>query len=166
MISPVPDEITNHRNSYLDCAVLVTLKSYMNRSTHSAKSTASQRRSGWSRIQATFAVGSTTGLYTPSCHNAPEAGGTRPRPGRVSERTLEAAFFGFKPFRRLITICAWCQKTRNSSGGWQRMAARFQSEAALQLTHGICPACAEHEFAAYRALTSVMNGAHAVPTVQ
>jgi hypothetical protein len=67
---------------------------------------------------------------------------------------LEAAFLGFKPFRRLITICAWCKKMRNSGGGWQRMAAGFQSEAAAQLTHGICPACAEHEYAAYGAVTS------------
>lgn len=136
-------------------------KSIMIRSAHSAKATASLGPCGRSTRRVTLVARTPT--TSRACYYVPAERRMPLRPVRASECALEAGYLGFKPLRRLITVCAWCGKIRNSSGGWQRVPAGFQSEAEAQLTHGICPACAENQYAGYQALTSVMNGAgHAV----
>lgn len=51
--------------------------------------------------------------------------------------------------RRLITICAWCKKIRSGRGIWRRQAV-LQAQTKAQFSHGICPACAEQTYNAYR----------------
>jgi hypothetical protein len=53
------------------------------------------------------------------------------------------------PLGRLTTICAWCRKIRNREGLWQRPRAR-RACAAVKLSHGICPECADRTYNAYR----------------
>jgi hypothetical protein len=53
------------------------------------------------------------------------------------------------PCRRLITICAWCKKVRNSEGVWRRLQAQVQAYTNAEFTHGICPTCAEQSYNAY-----------------
>jgi hypothetical protein len=52
-----------------------------------------------------------------------------------------------KAFRRLITICAWCNKIRDSEGLWHRSQALLAR--GVQFSHGICPACADRSYNAY-----------------
>ena len=59
--------------------------------------------------------------------------------------------------RRLITICAWCKKIRNSEGVWRRPRADVQAYANADFTHGICPACAEESYDACRYLNAKRN---------
>jgi hypothetical protein len=59
------------------------------------------------------------------------------RPGRLDE--------GEAP-RRLITICAWCNKIRNNQGVWRQPQADLQAHRYPEFTHGICPACAEQSY--------------------
>jgi hypothetical protein len=54
-----------------------------------------------------------------------------------------------KALRRLITVCAWCNRTRDSEGCWHRLddlRAKSQS-----ITHGICPECTERSYNDFRA---------------
>ena len=59
--------------------------------------------------------------------------------------------------RSLITVCAWCKKTRNSEGVWRRPQADGQAYTNADFTHGICPACAEQSYNAYRHLSVKRN---------
>lgn len=54
--------------------------------------------------------------------------------GRV--RTLEG----------LIPICASCKSVRSDEGYWERVESFITAHTSAQMTHGICPNCAEAEF--------------------
>ena len=45
----------------------------------------------------------------------------------------------------LIPICAWCKSIRDDKGYWEQLEHYWSSHADVLFTHGICPACAEHE---------------------
>ena len=53
-----------------------------------------------------------------------------------------------KALRRLVTICAWCNKTRDSEGLWHR--PRVLISKGVRCSHGICPECADRSYNAYR----------------
>jgi hypothetical protein len=55
-----------------------------------------------------------------------------------------------KPFRRFITICAWCNKLIDSEGRWQQPVTAFQADRGAKVSHGICPECAEKSYNAYQ----------------
>lgn len=54
--------------------------------------------------------------------------------GRV--RTLEG----------LIPICAWCKSVRSDEGYWERVESFITAHTSAQMTHGLCPTCAEADF--------------------
>jgi hypothetical protein len=61
---------------------------------------------------------------------------------RSRERLYE-----FKALRRLITICAWCNKIRDSEGLWHRPQASLPK--GVKFSHGICPECADRLYSSY-----------------
>lgn len=42
-----------------------------------------------------------------------------------------------------ITECAWCKRVRNRADNWQTVAPDVRATMHVELTHGICPECAE-----------------------
>ena len=54
-----------------------------------------------------------------------------------------------KILRRLIIVCAWCNRVRDSEGVWQQSQVDLQAHAKAALSHGICPPCAEQSYNAY-----------------
>lgn len=65
-------------------------------------------------------------------------------PARDRRRLIQ-----IKRLSRLTTICAWCKRIRNRKGFWQRSQGR-RACAAVKLSHGICPECADRTYNAYR----------------
>ena len=55
-----------------------------------------------------------------------------------------------KILRRLIIVCAWCNRIRDSEGVWRQPQVDLQADAKATLSHGICPPCAEQSYNAYR----------------
>jgi hypothetical protein len=96
----------------------------------------------------------------PGCRKRSRTEKRRRGQSSASEQTLEAALLGLQPIRRLITICAWCKKIRNSKGGWRQVSPGFHPKAPL--SHGICPACAGNEYDAYRGKIA-LNAARELP---
>ena len=70
-----------------------------------------------------------------------------------SPRTA-SAFHQLKPFRRLTTICAWCNKIRDGEGLWHWAETALQAGREAEVSHGMCPECAEKSYNAYRLATA------------
>lgn len=45
--------------------------------------------------------------------------------------------------RKLVPMCAWCKKIRNDQQYWESVEKYFDSQMNLDVTHGICPECAQ-----------------------
>jgi GAF domain-containing protein len=45
--------------------------------------------------------------------------------------------------RRLVPVCAWCRNVRDDAGFWYRVDQYLEHHSLHEVTHGICPACAE-----------------------
>jgi hypothetical protein len=43
---------------------------------------------------------------------------------------------------RLITVCAWCKGAQKAEGFWRHAKVNPQTDAAIAVSHGICPQCA------------------------
>ena len=76
---------------------------------------------------------------------------------RVSRRTaaleattqeLRQAVEQVKTLRGLVPICSWCKKIRDDLGFWQRLESYLHSHTEAEFTHGICPECADKQYAA------------------
>jgi hypothetical protein len=85
-------------------------------------------------------------IYTLQCHNYSIEEAAIPR--------AAGAFQEIKRLRHLITICAWCNRVRDSEGLWQQAATDLQVSNRRRFSHGICPECAENSYNAYRLVTS------------
>lgn len=48
--------------------------------------------------------------------------------------------------RRLLPVCAWCDRIRGEDGGWMSVEAYLKKETGTDVTHGLCPDCREREF--------------------
>lgn len=55
---------------------------------------------------------------------------------------LMDALNNVKTLRGLIPICAWCKKIRDDKGYWQQLEAYLKEHSEAELSHGICPDCA------------------------
>lgn len=44
---------------------------------------------------------------------------------------------------RLVTICAWCQRVRDTHGHWQPTESREGHRVDVRFTHALCPDCAD-----------------------
>jgi hypothetical protein len=90
------------------------------------------------------------GFYAPRCRKHSDEKAVHPG---VSE------FYEPKPLRRLITVCAWCNRVRNSKGIWHQIVNNPQVNGEGVFTHGICPECAEKSYSEYRLVTLASSAA-------
>ncbi len=58
-------------------------------------------------------------------------------------RELQAALDRVKVLSGLIPICSHCKAVRDDKGYWQQLDAFMRDHSGVQLTHGICPECAQ-----------------------
>lgn len=58
-------------------------------------------------------------------------------------RELQEALANVKTLKGLIPICAWCKKIRDDKGYWQQLEAYLRDHSDAEVSHGICPECAE-----------------------
>lgn len=58
---------------------------------------------------------------------------------RVCE--LEAALSQVKQLQGLLPICSYCKKIRDEQNYWHRVESYISEHAAVEFSHGICPAC-------------------------
>jgi len=56
--------------------------------------------------------------------------------------------------RRLLPICANCKKIRDDQAYWHSLESYMTQRLHLDLTHGICPSCAEQMLAEVRAVSA------------
>ncbi|MEM1182351.1 MAG: hypothetical protein AAGM22_28655, partial [Acidobacteriota bacterium] len=52
-----------------------------------------------------------------------------------------------KVLRGMLPICAECKKIRDDDGEWEPLESYLDSHSDAQLTHGICPQCADRVLA-------------------
>jgi hypothetical protein len=53
---------------------------------------------------------------------------------------LKKALSENRALRKLLPVCAWCHKVRNDQGYWSEVREYFT--ASNEVTHGVCPDCA------------------------
>lgn len=58
---------------------------------------------------------------------------------RVSE--LEVALLQVKQLQGLLPICSYCKKIRDEQNYWHQVESYISEHAAVEFSHGICPAC-------------------------
>jgi hypothetical protein len=56
---------------------------------------------------------------------------------------LRDALANVKTLSGLLPVCAWCHRARSDSGYWQQIEAYVVEHSEAQITHGLCPDCAE-----------------------
>jgi hypothetical protein len=116
------------------------------------------------------------GFYAAQCRKRPDSVGlSLPVEGWFSalECTFKAAESAHaaqsscetKPSRRLVTVCAWCDRIRNKEGCWQPFLTHLPGVLEVELSHGICAECAEQSYDAYRAENSWANSEFSVAGV-
>jgi len=59
------------------------------------------------------------------------------------EQDLRLALDECRVLREYIPICAQCKKIRNDEGGWDSLEAYLHRRTGAQLSHGLCPDCAQ-----------------------
>lgn len=48
--------------------------------------------------------------------------------------------------RRLLPVCAWCDRIRNEKGDWVGVEVFLRDVTGTDVTHGLCPDCSEKQF--------------------
>jgi sigma-B regulation protein RsbU (phosphoserine phosphatase) len=56
-------------------------------------------------------------------------------------RELEATLSQIKQLQGLLPICSYCKKIRDERDYWHRVESYISEHAAVEFSHGICPAC-------------------------
>jgi GAF domain-containing protein len=59
---------------------------------------------------------------------------------------LATALGRVRSLEGLIPICASCKSIRSDQGYWERVETFITAHTSAQLTHGLCPTCAEESF--------------------
>lgn len=54
---------------------------------------------------------------------------------------LKVARAEIERLRRLLPVCAWCDKIQNEEGAWLTIEEHLERERGTRVSHGICPAC-------------------------
>lgn len=62
----------------------------------------------------------------------------------VSE--LKSAQETLDRLRRLLPVCAWCDRIRDEKGDWVGVEVYLKEEAGTDVTHSLCPDCSERQF--------------------
>ncbi len=61
-------------------------------------------------------------------------------------KELKAALKNIEVLQGLLPMCAWCKSIRIDDGYWQEVSAYLASHTSAQVTHSICPDCANKKF--------------------
>lgn len=48
-----------------------------------------------------------------------------------------------RPNANWVTECAWCKRVRSLAGEWLTLIPPIRTATGVELTHGICPQCAQ-----------------------
>jgi CheY-like chemotaxis protein len=64
---------------------------------------------------------------------------------RVNQE-LQSALKNIQVLQGLLPMCAWCKSIRLDDGYWQEVSAYLVSHTAAEVTHSICPDCADKKF--------------------
>jgi ligand-binding sensor domain-containing protein len=56
---------------------------------------------------------------------------------------IREALASVRTLRGLLPMCAWCKKVRDDKGYWEQIEAYVKGHSEADITHGICPDCAE-----------------------
>ncbi|MDH4100657.1 MAG: PAS domain-containing protein [Nitrospirota bacterium] len=62
---------------------------------------------------------------------------------------LQEALCNVKTLKGLVPVCAWCHKVRDDQGYWQELTAFIHEHTEADISHGICPECANKERAEF-----------------
>jgi len=54
---------------------------------------------------------------------------------------LTAAEQELDRIRRLLPVCAWCNRIRSEDGEWESIGTYLQREMETDISHGLCPEC-------------------------
>jgi hypothetical protein len=54
---------------------------------------------------------------------------------------LTAAEQELDRIRRLLPVCAWCNRIRSEVGEWESIGTYLQREMQTDISHGLCPEC-------------------------
>jgi hypothetical protein len=65
---------------------------------------------------------------------------------RVREEKVNSILAEIKHLQGLVSICANCHRIKDENGNWCTLEDVLKSKLNTQLSHGICPDCAESEF--------------------
>lgn len=68
---------------------------------------------------------------------------------RVIER-LRKTLSEVKTLQGLLPICSHCKKIRDDTGYWNRLETYLEAHSDAELSHGICPECAEKYYGEFR----------------
>ncbi|MDQ7825227.1 MAG: PAS domain S-box protein [Candidatus Eremiobacteraeota bacterium] len=60
--------------------------------------------------------------------------------------SLQKALADVKTLSGLLPVCAWCRKVRNDEGYWQMIEDYVTEHSGAEISHSICPDCAESYF--------------------
>ena len=71
---------------------------------------------------------------------------------QVDERTaeLQAALANVRTLSGMIPICSHCKKIRDDAGYWNQVETFLHAHGDVNLTHGVCPDCAEKYYPSAR----------------
>lgn len=59
---------------------------------------------------------------------------------------LTAALNEVKTLRGILPVCSFCKKIRDDSGYWEQVDVYLQQHSGADISHGICPSCAEEHY--------------------
>ncbi len=66
---------------------------------------------------------------------------------RAEHDQLRRALDQVHQLKGLLPVCAWCHKVRSDEGYWLSVDRYLREHTDVQVTHGICPECAEKQLA-------------------
>jgi hypothetical protein len=63
---------------------------------------------------------------------------------------LQDALANVKRLSGMLPICASCKKIRDDSGYWKQIESYIREHSEAEFSHGLCPDCAEKQYAEYK----------------
>lgn len=61
-------------------------------------------------------------------------------------QNLETALIEVKTLRGILPICSFCKKIRDDAGYWTRLEKYIHDHSTAELSHSICPECAQEHY--------------------
>lgn len=60
---------------------------------------------------------------------------------------LQDTLAEIKTLRGILPLCSFCKKVRNDKGYWEQVDIYLQKYSEANISHGVCPECAEKYYA-------------------